>query len=100
MEGLSYEQVVTYLGGEPTGESSQMIRCPAHKDETPSLSVTDKEGVVLFKCFAGWAPKKVLAARQRGPSESTSHPAACVRSEASRDVASASADLLATGVSV
>lgn len=26
-------------------------RCPVHKDKTPSLSLTEKDGVVLIHCF-------------------------------------------------
>ena len=43
-----------------------MVRCPAHKDRTPSLSVDDGvDGRLLVKCFAGCEGKVVLSALQQ-----------------------------------
>ena len=36
--------------------------CPAHDDTNPSLSITEHEGKVLFKCFAGCSQEVVIAA--------------------------------------
>lgn len=36
--------------------------CPAHHDRNPSLSIGDKDGQVLVKCFSGCEPKDILAA--------------------------------------
>ena len=36
--------------------------CPAHRDENPSLSITDVEGRVLLKCHAECDPEDVIAA--------------------------------------
>ena len=36
--------------------------CPAHDDTNPSLSITEHEGKVLFKCFAGCSQEAVIAA--------------------------------------
>ena len=42
-----------------------MARCPAHEDETPSLSVTEEEGgLCLLHCFAGCTPEDVVTALQ------------------------------------
>src|SRR5437870_2203020 len=44
-----------------------MWTCPAHKDQTPSLSVKDGgAGRVLVHCFAGCETESVLGALGRG----------------------------------
>jgi hypothetical protein len=59
------EQLIEALGGNP---SSGMCCCPAHDDETPSLSVSETPaGKVLVHCFAGCSQNDVLdALRARG----------------------------------
>jgi AAA domain len=37
-------------------------RCPAHDDKIPSLSVSEREGKILLKCFAGCEPAAIVAA--------------------------------------
>jgi hypothetical protein len=57
------DRIVSRLDGvRRTGPGRFVARCPAHADKSPSLSVTEKEGHVLFHCFAGCAPADVLAA--------------------------------------
>ena len=42
---------------------SWMARCPAHEDQTPSLSIAETvDGKVLLKCWAGCPTEAVLAA--------------------------------------
>ena len=36
--------------------------CPAHNDRNPSFSVTDKNGKILVKCWAGCTQKEVIGA--------------------------------------
>jgi hypothetical protein len=59
--------IVKALGGRWRGRSG-MARCPAHKEKTPSLSVTaSTTGFVLVHCFGGCPQEAVLAAlRHRG----------------------------------
>ncbi len=38
-----------------------MLHCPAHNDNTPSLSFTVKDGRALIRCMAGCSFEKVLA---------------------------------------
>lgn len=46
-----------------TGSDSWLACCPAHKDKSPSLSVSyTSDGVVLIHCFAGCATREVLSA--------------------------------------
>jgi hypothetical protein len=50
-----------------------MVRCPAHENREPSLSITDaKGGKVLARCHAGCDQRDVIAAlRARGAWETT-----------------------------
>lgn len=43
-----------------TGPVSWTACCPAHDDRGPSLSVTERDGKVLFHCFAGCEAEDVL----------------------------------------
>ena len=36
--------------------------CPAHDDRNPSLSVSDKNGKILVKCWAGCTQEEVIGA--------------------------------------
>jgi hypothetical protein len=54
------------LGGSKKG-SGYMVPCPAHDDRNPSLSVDEKDGKLLLKCFAGCDQRDVVSAlRDRG----------------------------------
>jgi hypothetical protein len=44
-------------------------RCPAHEDRTPSLSITDQEGVILVRCFAGCGFHDIVAAVGMEPAD-------------------------------
>lgn len=44
------------------GSSHWVACCPAHDDRGPSLSVTERDGKLLFHCFAGCEAEDVLAA--------------------------------------
>jgi hypothetical protein len=37
-------------------------RCPAHSDENPSLSISEKDGRILLHCYAGCETREILAA--------------------------------------
>ena len=36
--------------------------CPAHDDKTPSLAVTEKDGKILLKCWAGCSANEITSA--------------------------------------
>src|SRR5437870_464140 len=38
------------------------VRCPAHDDQTPSLSITATDDKILVHCFAGCSVESVVAA--------------------------------------
>ena len=46
-----------------------LVRCPAHEDGEPSLSVDDGKDRILVKCFAGCAPRDVCEALGLGMAE-------------------------------
>ena len=71
---LTAESIANALGcgqsgctcSRPTGDG-WMTHCPAHDDEHPSLSVSEKNGKVLVKCFAGCFQDQVITAlKERG----------------------------------
>ena len=48
--------IAAALGGVQYGPR-WMARCPAHDDQTPSLSISEgSDGIVLVKCFTGCGP--------------------------------------------
>ena len=54
------------LGGRRVG-NQYMAQCPAHNDRNPSLSITTKDGKLLFHCHSGCPQHAVLKAlRERG----------------------------------
>lgn len=60
---MSAESLLERLQGvRKTGAGRWMARCPAHEDRGPSLSVRDKDGVVLIHCFRGCSAPEVAQA--------------------------------------
>lgn len=53
---------IAVAAGGPVRPSngSFMVRCPAHEDATPSLSIADGADGTLVHCFAGCPPEAVL----------------------------------------
>ncbi len=50
-------------GVRPAGDGRWIARCPAHRDDRPSLSVArGRDGDCLLHCFAGCDTSDVLAA--------------------------------------
>lgn len=55
-------QIVKALGGKWTARGA-MVRCPAHDDRSPSMSVSlSRDGRPLVYCFAGCSQQAVIAA--------------------------------------
>lgn len=59
---MTAEQVISRLDQcKPSGKNRWMARCPAHADNSPSLSVTElDDGRVLIHCHAGCGAHDVL----------------------------------------
>lgn len=59
---MTAEALARALGGRRSG-ATWMARCPAHRDTTPSLSISvGKNAKVLVCCHAGCAQREVIAA--------------------------------------
>ncbi len=52
-------EIIDGLGGNP---ATGMCKCPAHDDKRPSLRVSEADGRVLVKCFAGCSQEAVIDA--------------------------------------
>ena len=51
-----------------------MARCPAHRDRTPSLSISERDGRILVHCHAGCSQEAVIQALKcRGLWDSEDH---------------------------
>lgn len=44
------------------GEDSWSGCCPAHADDSPSLTIADRDGVILLHCFGGCSVDAIAAA--------------------------------------
>src|ERR1017187_7728423 len=65
-ENLSAQELCEALGGKFKGTKGVAL-CPGHDDHNPSLSIENKNGKVLFKCFSGCSQESVLTAlKERG----------------------------------
>jgi hypothetical protein len=79
MTAVSFDRVVDaldraghfppHLDGRPNGRLRMMVRCPAHDDRRPSLSVEHTDDRVLLHCFAGCETADVLEALNLGFSD-------------------------------
>jgi hypothetical protein len=58
----SAAQIARSLGGKPSGRGYFLVRCPAHEDREPSLSISDGDSGLRVNCFAGCTPRDVYAA--------------------------------------
>lgn len=67
VNGADLEMILQTLGGTRTKENEIMVHCPAHEDRNPSLSITEQNGKLLVKCFAGCDQESVIQGlRDRG----------------------------------
>jgi hypothetical protein len=57
----SIHDIAIALRARRTGRG-WIARCPAHKDRTPSLSLTERGGTLLVHCHSGCAQADVIAA--------------------------------------
>jgi len=69
MASIEMEKIVHALQCEdPTcacrrgGTRKHTVHCPAHADKRPSLSLVERDGKILFHCFAGCTQDEVIRA--------------------------------------
>lgn len=60
---MTADTIVSALGGRRYGSYS-MAACPCHEDSSPSLSIKEKDGIILIHCHAG-CPNEVVIAKLR-----------------------------------
>lgn len=54
-------EILAQLKGVKRVGENYLAICPAHNDRVPSLSITEKEGKLLMKCFAGCSFEDIMA---------------------------------------
>ena len=78
---MNLERVLARLQGVRRNGEQWVARCPAHADKSPSLSLRDENGKVLFHCFAGCTVEDICAALEIKVSELFSKPRELHKSE-------------------
>lgn len=59
---ISAEHIADSLGEKRKSSNGFSCLCPAHNDKSPSLHVSDSNGRILVKCFAGCTQQAVIDA--------------------------------------
>ncbi len=62
MAGTNVQEIVSALNGKPSDQNTWLCHCPAHEDKNASLSISEKDGKILFYCHAGCTQEAVLNA--------------------------------------
>lgn len=84
---ITAQGIATALGGVKRHSGGWLARCPTHQDKTASLSLTDRDGRILVKCFAGCDQHTVvdtLKHRHLWPGRDDQPPIISKRTEAPR----------------
>ena len=60
---MNAREIAAHLRGKKNGSHGYLVRCPAHEDRSPSLSIKDsaETGRLLVRCFGGCTATDVLA---------------------------------------
>ena len=56
------QDVLPKLNKVKEDSNGWMACCPAHDDKNPSLSIAEKDGKILFNCFAGCSYVQIVQA--------------------------------------
>ena len=59
---MTADDFVSHLDGVRPTARGWTARCPAHDDQHPSLSVTERECRILLKCWAGCDVREIVGA--------------------------------------
>ncbi len=88
---MQVEAIMQALGGHAKSSGGAMVRCPAHDDKNPSLSIDERDGKLLLKCFAGCPNEAVTdALKARGLWQSSVGEGRSNTSDATQDATSES----------
>jgi hypothetical protein len=61
-EVMTTAEILQHFQGARRNGNGWMAQCPAHEDRNPSLSIHEREGKILLKCFAGCSAEAVVSA--------------------------------------
>ena len=56
------EIINRFNGAKSIGENRYQVKCPAHKDDKASLTISEEDGKILLYCHAGCDTKNILNA--------------------------------------
>ncbi|KXW57415.1 DNA primase [Ferrovum myxofaciens] len=59
---MTGEEFLERLQGVRKTDHGWTAKCPSHNDNSPSLSVTEKDGKILLHCFAGCGAHEIVTA--------------------------------------
>lgn len=59
---MRIDDLIERLSKVKINENGWTALCPAHDDNTPSLSIRESDGTILIKCFSGCTPKAICSA--------------------------------------
>ena len=67
---MTAEELAARCEGAKKTPGGYLVRCPAHEDRSPSLSLGDgRDGRVLLHCFAGCSFASIVAALHLDPAD-------------------------------
>ena len=56
------EIINVFQGAKSIGQNSFQVKCPAHRDDKASLTVTEEDNKILMHCHAGCDTANILSA--------------------------------------
>ncbi len=59
---MTVVELLERLQGVRKTDHGWTAKCPSHNDNSPSLSVTEKDGKILLHCFAGCGAHEIVTA--------------------------------------
>ena len=59
---MSLDTILPHLRKVKKTGTGYLACCPAHDDKSPSMTMTERDGVVLIHCFAGCSIDEIMGA--------------------------------------
>lgn len=66
---MSLDAILPHLRKVKKTATGYIACCPAHEDKSPSMTMTERDGVVLMHCFAGCGIDEIMGAIGVDPAE-------------------------------